>query len=91
MARVGVRELRQRASRVLQEVDAGTTFEVTSRGRTIAHLVPAAHRRTRDRLIAQARLTPAIGDVLALGAPLRPARRAALPSRVLARARAHER
>lgn len=40
MERIGVRELRQQASRYLARVATGETFEVTDRGRPVAHLVP---------------------------------------------------
>ncbi len=42
MERIGVRELRQNASRYLDRVAAGETIEVTQRGRLVARLVPAA-------------------------------------------------
>lgn len=40
MERIGVRELRQHASRYLARVRAGETIEVTERGRPVARLVP---------------------------------------------------
>lgn len=40
MDRIGVRELRQHASRYLARVRAGETVEVTDRGRPVARLVP---------------------------------------------------
>ena len=40
MERIGVRELRQHASRYLARVASGETLEVTDRGRAVAHLVP---------------------------------------------------
>lgn len=40
MDRIGVRELRQHASRYLARVRAGETIEVTDRGRPVARLVP---------------------------------------------------
>jgi prevent-host-death family protein len=40
MERIGVRELRQHASRYLARVRAGETIEVTDRGRAVARLVP---------------------------------------------------
>ena len=40
MERIGVRELRQHASRYLARVAEGETLEVTDRGRPVAHLVP---------------------------------------------------
>ena len=40
MERIGVRELRQHASRYLARVANGEAIEVTDRGRPVAHLVP---------------------------------------------------
>jgi len=40
MEQIGVRELRQHASRYLAKVRAGGTVEVTDRGRPVARLVP---------------------------------------------------
>ena len=40
MLRIGVRELRQHASRYLAQVKAGDTIEVTERGLPVARLVP---------------------------------------------------
>ncbi len=40
MDRIGVRELRQHASRYLARVATGETIEVTDRGRPVALLVP---------------------------------------------------
>jgi len=88
---VGIRELRQTASAVVRRVENGTTVDVTSRGRTVARLVPVRHTRTRERLIAQGRLVPAAGDVLDLGAPVRPAGGVPLPGAALKQARASER
>lgn len=71
MERIGVRELRQNASKYLAQVKAGETVEVTERGELIALLVPPEPARTaRDRMVASGRLLPAAG-------PLR------LPDRVL--------
>ena len=58
--RIGVRELRQQASRYLSEVKAGHTVEVTERGRLIAVLgPPSPELSARDRLIAEGKLIPA--------------------------------
>ncbi|HEY2226000.1 type II toxin-antitoxin system prevent-host-death family antitoxin [Actinomycetospora sp.] len=60
MERIGVRELRQHASRYLDLVKAGETVEVTERGELIALLVPAPRGDSvRDRLIAAGKLIPA--------------------------------
>jgi prevent-host-death family protein len=40
MRTIGVRELRQHASRYLDEVAAGESIEITDRGRPVARLVP---------------------------------------------------
>lgn len=58
--RIGVRELRQNASRYLALVKSGETVEVTQRGELVALLVsPERSRSARDRLIANGRLIPA--------------------------------
>lgn len=60
MTRIGVRELRQNASRYLALVKAGETVEVTERGTLVALLVPPQRSDTaRDRLVAAGRLIPA--------------------------------
>lgn len=60
MERIGVRELRQHASRYLDRVKAGETVEVTDRGRLVALLVPPSPGTSaRDRLLTAGRLIPA--------------------------------
>lgn len=60
MERIGVRELRQNASRYLARVKAGETVEVTERGTLIALLSPpGADRSAREKLIAAGHLIPA--------------------------------
>lgn len=72
MERIGVRELRQHASRYLDRVKAGETVEVTDRGQLVALLVPPSPARAaRDQLIVQGRLKPAAGP-MALPARVRP-------------------
>ena len=62
MERIGVRELRQHASRYLDRVKLGETVEVTERGRLVALLVPPGPARdARERLIADGRLIPSSG------------------------------
>lgn len=73
MERIGVRELRQNASRYLALVKAGETVEVTERGELVALLAPpGGARSTRDRLVASGRLVPASSPSGRLRAP-RPA------------------
>ncbi|MGH3764996.1 MAG: type II toxin-antitoxin system Phd/YefM family antitoxin [Pseudonocardiaceae bacterium] len=70
MERIGVRELRQNASRYLALVKAGETVEVTDRGELVALLVPPQRSRTtRDRLIAAGRLIPATSPTGRLRSP----------------------
>ena len=60
MERIGVRELRQNASRYLDRVKSGETVEVTERGQLVALLVPPDPARSaRERLVADGRLIPA--------------------------------
>jgi prevent-host-death family protein len=62
MERIGVRELRQHASRYLDRVKSGETVEVTERGQLVALLVPPNPARdARERLIADGRLLPSSG------------------------------
>ena len=62
MERIGVRELRQHASRYLDRVKSGETVEVTERGRLVALLVPPDPARgARERLIADGHLIPSSG------------------------------
>lgn len=91
MQAIGIRELRQGASRYLRAVEAGETFEVTDRGRPVALLVPVPSGNPLDRLVASGRLVPADGDALELGAPLEGVPGAKPPSEALAALRAEER
>jgi len=61
MNSIGVRELRQNASRYLARVKAGETIEVTERGTPVARLVPI-QTNVWDDLVAQGRLRPASED-----------------------------
>jgi len=65
MNRIGVRELRQHASRYLARVAGGETLEVTDRGRPVAMLVPI-HADEWQHLLASGRIIPPTkeGDVL---------------------------
>ncbi|MGA8015205.1 MAG: type II toxin-antitoxin system prevent-host-death family antitoxin [Candidatus Dormiibacterota bacterium] len=73
MIRIGVRELRQHASRYLERVRSGETVEVTDRGTLVALLVPPGPSEVlRDHLLTSGRLIPA-------QAPFTLPRRHALP------------
>jgi prevent-host-death family protein len=87
---IGIRELRQQASRYLRDVERGETIEVTDRGRPIARVVPIQPASGLEQLVASGRLTPASGDALELGSPLAAADMP-LPTDTLADLRADER
>jgi prevent-host-death family protein len=53
MDRIGVRELRQHASRYLARVAGGETIEVTDRGRPVALLVPVTADTWTDMIAAR--------------------------------------
>jgi len=91
MRAIGIRELRQQASRYLRDVERGETIEVTDRGRPVARLVPVPQEGVRERLIAEGRLRPGKGDLLDLGPPLEPTPGLPLPSEVLEEMRRDER
>lgn len=60
MDRIGIRELRQHASRYVALAQSGRTIAVTSRGQLVATLQPAGQARSeRERLISEGRLIPA--------------------------------
>jgi prevent-host-death family protein len=58
MQRIGVRELRQNASRYLARVASGEVVEVTQRGRLVARIVPAGGDAWAD-LVAAGEVIPA--------------------------------
>jgi prevent-host-death family protein len=61
MRQVGVRELNQNTSQVIERVRRGETLEITERGRPVARIVPVdAGVSLLDRLVAEGRaLAPA--------------------------------
>ncbi len=91
MTRVGVRELRQRASELLRLVEQGETIEVTDRGRPVALLTPLPDGSVRDRMRAAGEVEPATGDINDLPPPLVLPPGSELPSAVLGRRRRDER
>ena len=63
MATVGIRELNQRTSQILDRVRAGETIEITDRGMPIAEIRPIGREQSvLARLVAEGRLTPATID-----------------------------
>jgi prevent-host-death family protein len=62
---VGVRELRQNASALLDRVARGVTIQITNHGRPVAQLAPlSGQRQGRADLIASGELQPGRGNVL---------------------------
>jgi prevent-host-death family protein len=61
MERIGVRELRQNASRYLARVAGGECIEVTDRGRAVAVLIPVQGDRWQA-LVARGQIIPANGN-----------------------------
>ena len=90
MRSIGIRELRQHASRFLRDAQRGETIEITDRGRPVARLVPPAGGGAVERLIAAGRLRPPRGDIRELAA-LEPAAGVPLPSQTLLGDRADDR
>lgn len=91
MDQVGIRELKQNASAVIDRVRHGESVEVTERGQPVALIVPLPRAGTLERLLAEGRARSANGSLSALPAPRRPTPGRPLPSEVLAAMRAEER
>ena len=66
--RIGIRELRQHASRFVERVHQGERFFVTNRGMDTAELVPIPGELL-DRLRTQQRLRPATTSLSDLAPP----------------------
>jgi len=59
MERIGVRELNQQTSRVIDRVRRGEVVEITERGQLVARLVPAELApEPLERLVAEGRAVP---------------------------------
>ena len=61
MERIGLRELRQHASRYIARVASGETLEVTQRGRLVARIVPARPDTWEDMILR--------GDIIPVESP----------------------
>lgn len=73
MDRIGIRELRQNASRYLKRVAAGESIAVTDRGRTVAVLTPPAREQALyDELVAAGEIVPGAGGDLPDPLPVAP-------------------
>lgn len=88
--RIGIRELRQNASRYLRLVEERREpIEITDRGRPVAILVPLPTGSRLDQLAASGRLRRGTGGPLPQ--PVDPAPGVPLPSAILEELRADER
>ena len=65
MEKIGIRELRQNASKYIDRVKKGESFEVTSRGVPVAMLTPAQKPSLYDRLVAEGKIIPGKGNLSA--------------------------
>jgi prevent-host-death family protein len=70
MDRIGLRELRQNASRYVERVAGGESIEIAVRGRLVARLVPAGGG-TWDDLILRGDVLPATSGQDLLDEPVR--------------------
>ncbi|MEX0865100.1 MAG: type II toxin-antitoxin system prevent-host-death family antitoxin [Acidimicrobiia bacterium] len=91
MTKIGIRELRQRASEYLRRVEAGETIEVTDRGRSVALLTPFPEAPPLERLRASGEIDEAELDIDEMPTPLELTDSQEAPSVVLERLRADER
>jgi prevent-host-death family protein len=91
MKSIGIRELRQRASEVLREVQLGASFDVTDRGRPVARLGPVPAEEPLEKLRIGGDVSTPTGALDELPPPPRLAKGARTPSTVLTRLRARER
>jgi prevent-host-death family protein len=71
---VGVRELKEHASRILREIqDRGETVQITNRGKVVARLVPESTRLVRQRTLTadeRANIAATLVDIDALAAEI---------------------
>ena len=91
MFSVGIRELRQRASELLRQVERGESIEITDRGRPVAVISPLPPGSPYRRMLVEGEIARASRETGELPEPL-----AVLPGResassVLARLRSDER
>lgn len=92
MTRVGIRELRQRASELLRIVETGETVEITDRGRPVALLTPLPHSDDPlERMRAAGEVESATASLDDLPDPLVLPSGTELPSAALERLRSDER
>ena len=90
MHSIGIRELRQNASRYLARVVAGEAIEITDRGRPVARLVPITNSGWTDLIQAGEVIPATSGNDIRDIQPL-PSTSPTTPSETLDALRANER
>ncbi len=70
MDRIGLRELRQNASRYIARVAQGETVEVTQRGRLVARIVPAVEDPWADLILRGEVIPPESSEDLLADPPV---------------------
>jgi prevent-host-death family protein len=70
MMSVGIRELRQRASELLRQVERGESIEITDRGRPVAVLSPLPQGSPYWRMLVEGEVTRASRETGELPEPL---------------------
>jgi prevent-host-death family protein len=91
MMSVGIRELRQRASELLRQVERGESIEITDRGRPVAVLSPLPPGSAYQRLVVEGEIARATRETGELPEPLALAPVQESASSVLTRLRSDER
>lgn len=91
MRSVGIRELRQRASELLRQVERGESIEITDRGRPVAMLSPLRPGSAYQRMLVEGEIVRASRAVGELPEPLALSPGQESASSVLARLRSDER
>jgi prevent-host-death family protein len=91
MMSVGIRELRQRASELLRQVERGESIEITDRGRPGAVLSPLPPGNPYRRMLVEGEITRARRETGELPEPLTRSPGQESASAVVARLRSDER
>jgi prevent-host-death family protein len=91
MISVGIRELRQRASELLRQVERGESIEITDRGRPVAVISPLPPGSPYRRMLVEGEIARASRETGELPEPLALSPGQVSASAVLARLRSDER
>jgi prevent-host-death family protein len=91
MMSVGIRELRQRASELLRQVERGESIEITDRGRPVAVISPVPPGSPYRRMLVGGEIARASRETGELPEPLALSPGQESASAVLARLRSDER